>query len=152
MICTPNAGNEAANPTPLALGILQDGAFDVSWELKELYGQFQFPVDVATGKGKVTGTAKFASVTGKTVSDIFFGQGVTTPANLPVYLEAHTIPTTPFQVTIAPPSGTFLADLGAIYTATGVPLIKVASGPITGQYSVNISTGVYTFAAADTGL
>lgn len=152
MIGTPVGGNEGANPTPLALGILQEGMFDVSWEMKELYGQAQFPVDVATGKGKVTGTAKFASVTGKTISDLFFGQGVVGQPNLPVYLESHAIPGTgPYTVTPTPPaSGVFLEDLGVIYAATGIALVRVASGPTVGQYSV--AAGVYTFAAADTGL
>ena len=42
--------------------------------------------------------------------------------------------------------------MGCFYVATGVQLTQVASGPTTGQYSVNTATGVYTFAAADTGL
>jgi hypothetical protein len=33
----------------------------------------------------------------------------------------------------------------------GQPLTKVASAPVAGQYSVNTGTGIYTFAAADTG-
>lgn len=151
MIGTPVSGNEGANPTPLALGILQEGAIDVSWDVKMLYGQQQFPVAVATGKGKVSGTAKFASVTGKIISDLFFGQGVSVGNNTPAYLEAHTIPATPYQVTVTN-AAQFVADLGVIYTATGVPLVRVASGPTTGQYSYNSSTGVYTFAAADTTL
>jgi hypothetical protein len=155
MIATPNGGNLGANPTPTVLGILQEGSFDVSWELKELYGQFQFPVDVATGKGKVTGTAKFAAITGKTVGDLFFGQGVAAPANLPVYLENHAIPGTPYQVTITPPAGgTFLADLGVLYGASGQPFQNVGSGSLTaaGQYKVNVGTGVYTFDVADTAV
>jgi hypothetical protein len=153
MIATPVSGNLGANPTPLALGILQDGAFDVSWEVKMLYGQAAFPVDVATGKGKVSGTAKYASVTGKGISDLFFGQGVTVGNNTPAYLENHAVPATPFQVTIAPPgSGVYLADLGVIYHATGVPFVRVASAPTVGQYSVTIATGIYLFATADTAV
>ncbi len=45
------------------------------------------------------------------------------------------IPTTPYQVTVAN-SATFVADLGVIFAATGLPLKFVASGPTTGQYSV----------------
>ena len=44
-------------------------------------------------------------------------------------------------------SGKF--NLG-VKNANGVPMTKVASAPATGQYSV--AAGVYTFAAADTGL
>lgn len=151
MIATPVSGNLGANPTPLALGILQEGSFEVSWEMKMLYGQNQFPVDVATGKGKVSGTAKFASVSGKLISDLFFGQGVSVGNNTPSYLEAGTIPATPYQITVSH-AANFIADLGVYYAATGVPLVRVASAPVTGQYSVNTGTGVYTFAAADTTL
>ena len=48
--------------------------------------------------------------------------------------------------------GTYAADMGCTYAATGMPLKRVASAPTTGQYSVNTTTGVYTFAAADAGL
>ena len=47
---------------------------------------------------------------------------------------------------------TFVADLGCIYLATGMPLKRVASAPAAGQYAVNTGTGVYTFASADAGL
>ena len=63
--------------------------------------------------------------------------------------EAGSIPTTPYQVTVTN-SATWAEDLGVKYGATGVSLTKVASSPTTGQYSV--AAGVYTFAAADTGL
>ena len=45
----------------------------------------------------------------------------------------------------------FDTDLGVLNADTGLPLVYVASGPTTGQYTVNPATGVYTFAAADTG-
>ncbi|WP_230085967.1 hypothetical protein, partial [Burkholderia pseudomallei] len=47
-------------------------------------------------------------------------------------------------------SAGWVTDLGVKYAATGLPLTRVASAPATGQYSV--AAGVYTFAAADTGL
>lgn len=52
----------------------------------------------------------------------------------------------------APAFGAFAADLGQFYAATGLPLIRVSGVPVSGQYSVNVGTGVYTFAAADAGL
>jgi hypothetical protein len=48
-----------------------------------------------------------------------------------------------------PSSGTWNSDLGVINAATSEPLIAVASGPTSGQYSV--AAGVYTFASADSG-
>jgi hypothetical protein len=45
----------------------------------------------------------------------------------------------------------FKTDLGVKYASTGLPFVNVASGPTVGQYSLNTTTGVYTFAAADEG-
>lgn len=146
-IVTPNAGDLPTNPTPLALGILQEMQSDVSQEIKELYGQNIFPADVATGKGKIALKGKFASFTGKVLSDIVTGAGATVGYNSPVYNEGPTaIPTTPFQITVTH-SADFVADLGVINAATGDPMTKVGSGPTAGQYSV--AAGVYTFSSAD---
>src|SRR5438552_7668798 len=62
---------------PDQFGILQDVQIDWDWTTKELYGQFQFPVDIARGQGKITGKAKFARIFGAIYGDLFFGQ---TPA------------------------------------------------------------------------
>lgn len=64
------------------------------------------------------------------------------------------VPATPFQITPADTvdsDGIFSLDLGVIYTASGTALTKVTGTPAVGQYAVNVSTGVYTFAAADAG-
>jgi Phage gp6-like head-tail connector protein len=61
--------------------------------------------------------------------------------------EVQTIPATPYQIT---PQLTWLQDNGVWNNTTGVAFTKVASGPIAGQYSVD-ATGLYTFAAADSG-
>lgn len=148
----PAAGNQGSNPTPMAIGTLQDCSFEVTREIKELYGQYQAPVAIAPAKHKFTGKAKFAQIFGKQLSDLIFGQTTSTTVKQGQLNESHAVPSTPFQVTIAPPaSGTFVEDQGVINSATGLPLTRVASGPVTGQYSVNESTGVYTFASADTG-
>ena len=65
-----------------------------------------------------------------------FGESYSVPAASP-----YTVPVTN--------STNFVADQGVIYSASGLPLKQVASGPAQGQYSV--AAGVYTFAAADTG-
>jgi hypothetical protein len=62
--------------------------------------------------------------------------------------EAHTVPATPFQVTVTQ-AATFSCDQQVSYVSSGLPLVRVASGPTVGQYSVS-AAGVYTFAAADT--
>lgn len=142
----------AATPlaTPVQFGTLQDVSGDISFEKKELYGAYQFPVAVARGKGKMEFKAKFASLSAAIVGDLLLGTGSSAGikdvvTNFPAAVPAST----PWTVTIAPPStGTFVSDLGVIDVATGLPLKKVASAPATGQYSVS-ALGVYTFASTD---
>lgn len=150
----PNGGNTAANPTPIKFGTLQDVSLDISGDLKELYGQKQFPEAVARGKIKLTGKAKFARINGKMLNDLFFGQTLGTGMKAVAADEVHVVAAT---VTITPPnSGVFVndsrGDEGVIYQATGIPLTKVPSAPTVGQYSVATATGIYTFNAGDVGV
>ena len=143
-------GTAIANPTPVILGTMQDIALDLSTEIKTLYGSKRYPIAVGQGKGKTEIKAKYAEIDGAILGSLFFGKAATTGIKSAVFDAASTIPTTPFQVTIAPPnSGTFVADLGVIFSATGVQLTRVASAPAVSQYSLNAATGVYTFNTAD---
>jgi hypothetical protein len=143
-------GNTVTNGTPVQLAVCQEIALDEGFETKKLYGQNQFPVDAGRGKGSIGVKAKFAQVNALTVSALYFGQ--TLVAGLESYRSDVTgaiIPTTPFTITpTVPNTGTWAGDLG-VRDSNGRPMTKVASAPATGQYSV--ATGVYTFAAADTG-
>jgi hypothetical protein len=142
--------NDISPATPYRLGALQDVQIDFKGEIKELYGQFQFPIDVARGKVKVTGKAKLAEISALAYNNLYFGQTVATGQILTAYNEDHVIPTTPFTVTITPPSGgVFLNDLGVRFTVGNVPLARVTTPTVTGQYSVNEATGIYTFSSAD---
>ena len=147
---TDTYGNTITTPSPVKFGTLQDISIDISKDVKELYGQNTFPVDVAGGKGKISIKAKAAQILASAFNSIFFGQTLATGQTSDyVDTTGSLIPTTPYQVTPIPPSsGTWSKDLGVI-NASGDPLTHVASAPATGQYSV--SAGVYTFAAADTG-
>src|SRR5438477_4585785 len=136
---------------PDQFGILQDVQIDFDWTTKELWGQFQFPVDIARGQGKITGKAKFARIFGAIFGDLFFGQ---TPAAGQLTVaenEAATVPaTTPFTIAVAN-AASFADDLGVYYTNgnnAGGRFTRVTT-PAAGQYSVNTATGIYTFAAAD---
>ena len=144
-------GTAIANPTPVILGTMQDISLDLSVELKTLYGSKRYPIAVGQGKGKIEVKAKYAEIDGGVLGSLFFGKAASTGIKAAVFDSASTIPGTPFQVTVAPPnSGTFVADMGVVFSSTGVQLTRVASAPATGQYSVNTATGVYTFASADT--
>lgn len=143
-------GAAIAVPSPVIFGALQDVMIDISAEIKQLYGQNQFPLAVGRGKGKISGKAKMAQINASLMNSLFFGQSLTSGIVDNVYdLTGTVVPSTPFTITpTVPGSGTWVFDLG-VRDSNGVPLTRVASAPATGQYSV--TAGVYTFAAADTG-
>lgn len=139
---------DIANATPVKFGALQDVSVEFNFSLKELYGQFQFPIAVGRGTGKIQGKAKFAQINGMTFNSLFFGQSQAAGQLLTSFNEAQAVPAaTPFTVTAAN-AATFVTDLGVVYAATGLPLTKVTSPAAQGQYAVS-ATGVYTFSSGD---
>jgi hypothetical protein len=145
----PNAGNLATNPTPYKFPVLQEASVEFKGDLKKLYGTSQFPQAKARGKIEVSCKAKIAAFDPGFINQLYFGQTEAAGVTQMNVDEAHSIPGTPYQVTVTN-SANFVTDYGVVFSATGKALTKVASGPTTGQYSV--SAGVYTFAAADTTL
>lgn len=143
------SGNPAPNPTPLQVGAIQNVKCTFGADIKELYSQNQWAIDSAVGKRSIKGSFEFAQMSNAFFSQMFFADNVTVGSIETAINEAHAVPATPFQVTPTNASH-FTLDLGVTYAATGVPLVNVASGPTLGQYSYNSTTGVYTFAAADT--
>jgi len=147
---TDAVGNTISNPTPIKFGTLQECSVELSFDVKELFGQNQYPVAVGRSKGKVTGKAKFAQIFGAAYNSLFFGQTLSSGTLTSDYIDTTgaAIPGTPYTITpTVPSSGTWTQDLGVI-NSNGTPMTRVASAPATGQYSV--AAGVYTFAAADT--
>ena len=142
---------DTANNTPRLFGTMQDVSIDFDGEIKELFGQFTFPVDVARGKTKISGKAKFATVAGEIYNDLFFGQTLTTGQEAFAYQEAHTIPAPagPYTVQVANHTLVPLTDLGVTYQSTGQPLTLVTALTGAGQYEWAPSTGTYTFDSAD---
>lgn len=133
---------------PLRIGALQDVSVEFSGDVKQLYGQYQFPLDVARGKTKIEGKIGSGNIDVAAFNTIFFGQTVTGNSEKKQAInEAKTVPAgTPYTVT-ASNGATFALDLGVTDVLTGNPLTQVASAPAAGQYSVS-SAGVYTFNAA----
>ncbi len=148
---TDGSGNAIAVPSPIIFGALQDVSIDVSADVKQLFGQNQFPLAVGRGKAKISGKAKFAQINGATFNSLFFGQTMSAGILADVIdTTGAAIPGTPYAITpTVPSSGTWAFDLG-VRDSNGLPMTRVASGgtPTTGQYKV--TAGVYTFAAADT--
>lgn len=138
---------------PDQFGILQDVAIDWDWTTRELIGQYQFPVDIARGQGKISGKASFARIFGAIYGDLFFGQTPATGQLTVADNEAATVPATPgpYTVTVAN-AANYSDDLGVYYASgasAGNRFKRVTTASAAGEYSVNLATGVYTFASAD---
>ena len=141
-----------ANPTPIILAYMRDASFDYTQEKVPLEANYAFARDMAIGKRKVSLKAKY--VYWQSVGVAAFISGSTSVAGLK-YVSVNempgtggAIPGTPYQLTVAN-SATFEMDWGVINLTTGKQMLRVPSGPTTGQYTV--AAGVYTYAAADTG-
>jgi hypothetical protein len=141
--------NDVTGVGPDQFAILQDNSVDFSFEIKELYGQLSFPVDIARGKGKITGKAKTARVFASLYADIFFGETVAASETNTAEDESHAIATTTVGVTNA--TG-YVADLGVYYAnATNKRFQYVTGAPSAlGQYTTG-TNGVYTFFTGDIG-
>jgi hypothetical protein len=139
-----------ATPTPINFGLVQKVSVDTSVSVKELYGQYAFPVAVGSGTRKVTCKASLARFSGQALGRLFYNQAPTPGSTISQFAEVHSVPaSTPFTITVTN-SSHFVADQGVTYASSGFPLIAVASSPAQGQYSVT-SGGVYTFSTADQG-
>lgn len=140
----PTAGGTARK-----FGALQDVMVDFSSDIKQLFGQYQFPLDVARGKTKIEGSAKTGEVDITAFNSFYFGQTTTAGQTLRASNEAQTVPAMSTYTVTADNAVTFDQDLGVTYAVTGVAFVRVDSAPAVGQYSVDEDTGVYTFASAD---
>lgn len=142
------AGNLPVNPTPFRLGVLQEFTIDFKGDLKKLFGQAQFPVATARGKIDVSIKGKMGSFDPNMLNQLFFAQTASVGVNQIADNEQHAIAAT---VTVTN-AANFLnpgGDYGVINATTGAQMIKVASAPGVGQYSVVESTGIYSFNATD---
>ena len=63
-----------ANPTPINFGLVQKVSVDTSVSVKELYGQYAFPVAVGSGTRKVTCKASLARFSGQALGRLFYNQ------------------------------------------------------------------------------
>jgi hypothetical protein len=137
-----------ANPTPIPFGLLKSASADIDQAKVPVRGPMKAPVDV--GDGELNIAIKFAYGEFRASAFALLASGSTTVvgSKLAAVSERQTIPTTPFQITVAQ-SATFSEDGGVLDVTGGKWLTRVAAGPTTGQYSV--AAGVYTFAAADVG-
>lgn len=143
LFATPVGGG-----APLRFGALQDVSVDFSGDIKELYGQYQFALDVARGKTKVEWKASSGNVDAEAFNQIFFGETVTAGDELiQVINESGTVPAmTAYTITVAH-GADFVQDLGVYLATDGTPLKQVAATPGPLEYTVDVA-GVYTFNVA----
>lgn len=141
---------DVAGVGPDQFAVLQDNTVDFAFEVKELYSQLGYPIDIARGKGKITGKAKMARVFANLYADIFFGETVTPASEDNVSEnESHTLATNSVAVTHA---STFVADLGIYYNAAGNDRFQFVTGApsAVGTYTTGVN-GEYTFFTGDIG-
>ena len=135
--------------TPINFGLVQKVSVDTSVSVKELYGQYAFPVAVGSGTRKVQCKASLARFSGQALGRLFYNQTPSSGSTISQFAEVHSVPaSSPYTVTVTN-AAHFAADQGVVYASTGLPLIAVATVSAAGQYSVNASTGVYTFYPGD---
>lgn len=141
--------DSGANPTPGKFGILQDVGVDFPFSNKPLFGSYQSPVAIGRGTAKPSWKAKFAQLSGRVLNSLFFGQTKATGSVLVAEDEVGTIAAG--AVTVAN-GAQFVDDLGVRYSATGLPLVRVASAPAAGQYVAGAAgVGAYAFNVSENG-
>jgi hypothetical protein len=102
---TDASATALAAPTPIQFGVLQEASVDFSFDIKELFGQYQFPVAVGRGKGKITGKSQVRPAERPDDQQLFFGQTLVSGTLSEVIDTVGTaIPTTPFQITPTVPA------------------------------------------------
>lgn len=140
-----------SNPTPIRFGGVQNCSMDFSFSNKSLYGQYQFPLYAARGEAKISGKANFAQLFGQAFNNLFFGE--TSLGTTPVFTAIDELQTVTACAATVTNNTTYVEDLGVLNTATGTILSRVAATPSgSGNYSVNETTGVYTFNSALNGV
>ena len=135
---------QLTNVTPLAPTLLQEISLDFKASNKELYGRYQWAMDVARGKITASGKFKVIATDPNLLNALYFGLPTATGTSRYNLAEPHAVSAS-VQVTN---HAMFEKDGGVVDASTGIPLALVASAPIEGQYSV--AAGTYTFAAGET--
>lgn len=133
--------------SPVQFGGLQNVSIDFSFNIKELYGQYQFPIALGRGFGKISGKSQFAQFNAQLFNELFFG--LTNPSTGEVKTAVSEAKTVSANIVTATNNTTYSQDLGVVYSANGIVLTRVTSGTLVGQYSCNETTGVYTFNNTD---
>ena len=148
---------DVANTPPALLGTLQDNSIDLDRKIETLLGQYNMAVAVGGGEFKISGKAKFARLQATQLNNLFLGPNATQTTGMSLMTatgEADTVtatggPSSGIGLTVTNGS-TFVEDLG-VFTAAGVQLTPVTSGPVAGVSYIAgaAAVGAYSFASGD---
>ena len=137
-----------ATPTPINFGLVQKVSVDTSVSVKELYGQYAFPVAVGSGTRKVTCKASLARFSGQALGRLFYNQVPTLGSTISQFAEVHSVPASaptrsPSQTrpTSWPTRGLFMPQ--AACRSSRSPHRQSRDN------IRSVAAGVYTFAGAD---
>lgn len=130
-------------PTPVRFGALQGVSLDFAFTTKELYGQYQFPIALGRGTGKITGKADFAQFNAQAFNDLFFG--LTNPATGSVRTAVAEAATVTANTVTATNGANFIADLGVVRASDQAVYTRVSANMVGLQYSCNETSGAYAF-------
>lgn len=155
MFANPVGGNFGTPSFPQRFGTIQDVNVEFNQKLVALRGQMKGPDDVAPSDMDVKGKGMFAALEVEIYNALFFADTIssglkTIPITQGIDGEPHSIPATPGPYTVTAANIPLIVDLGVRYVGGGY--LQATTGvPTEGQYSVVLTTGVYTFAALDQG-
>ena len=141
----------ASGLTPVKVGVLQDIQIDISADIKMLYGAQQFAVAIGRGQAKIEGKAKTGQIDLNLFNSVYSQGTIDTAGFLKIVEnEAHSVPASSTYTVQVTNHSVPIVDLGVYYASTGLQLAQVASGSeATGKYSVDLTTGTYTFVVGD---
>ncbi|MDP9267259.1 MAG: hypothetical protein M3P27_02905 [Acidobacteriota bacterium] len=142
------------NVAPQKLGILQEVSLSFKGTIKKLYGQDQMPVDSGRSNIDVTGKAKLADLNVDLMNAVFFGAAPSEVGAKTAIDEQQTIgalgsPVLDLTVTVDH-GDDFDKDAGVVLKG-GARLKVATSAPDEGEYSVDETTGTYTFDSSAAG-
>lgn len=146
----PSAGNLPALPSPFKFGVLQECTVDFKGDLKKLFGQYQFPVATARGKLECNIKGKLAVFDIAMLNQLYFAQTQTDGVDAIADGEEHTVSGNSITATHTP----IVEDWGVLNKVTGEQFEYQSNvaAITTGEYFVNLTSGVYTFSSGDESL
>jgi hypothetical protein len=140
----------ATNPSGVELARIASVSIDVKEEDVPLLDENGDELDAFVKSQTVTGKFEVTEFSAQLFSAASRGSTVSAGGKIG---GVHTgvIPTTPFQITPSVSGGTFAEALVVVDLTAGKRMTRGATATGAGVYSVNETTGVYTFNTADAG-